>query len=63
MIVNYYLHVKDESEEFNFAKIQHLESSCFLFILQEGEVLEKEVYAHTKMLPSGNPKGSIKYIR
>ena len=41
LIVNYYLHVKDESEEFNFAKIQHLESSCFLFILQEGEVLEK----------------------
>ena len=32
----------------------------FLFILREGEVLEK---ADTKMLPAGNPKGSIKYIR
>ena len=32
----------------------------FRFILREGEVLEK---AHTKMLPAGNPKGSIKYIQ
>lgn len=35
----------------------------FLFILQEGEVLEKVGMRATKMLPAGNPKGSIKYIR
>ena len=58
LIVNYYLHVKDESEEFNFAKIQHLESSCFLFILQEGEVLEKVGMRTYKNTSLRKPEGT-----